>query len=154
MLPREATIIKRYFQCQIPAAIADPHSTTLECGPWTAYLSAVSDTLYVGVVNRNTGDEVYGPVLHTEYREWDIDALAKEAKKRCEACIKDEPNPACLDTSFCVECYPFVISYQGVCEYCQRTLRGVWIKTACGHVYHRKCYHRMEDPPEGDYAIL
>ena len=155
MFQREAAIIKRYFQCQVPVAIASQQSSTFECDRWTAYINVESDRVYLSVVNAKTFDEVYGPVPHTEYREWDIDALTStDTTRPCEACAENEPNPACLNTPFCVECYPFVVSLDEECLECGEKTRGVWLKMESGEVYHRKCFKRMENQPDGDYAII
>ena len=41
---------------------------------------------------------------------------------------------------YCDRCYPLVTTMEDNCPICMDNCEGVWYKTKCGHVFHKKCW--------------
>ena len=49
------------------------------------------------------------------------------------------------DFGFCKDCYPYVTTHTEDCSICLTQDAGVWIKTACNHIFHRHCLAKVDN---------
>jgi hypothetical protein len=101
-----------------------------------------TDSSYDHTRHNDTHKMIYGWVPYKDYRECDLYALIKHqaGAVKCKLC---KSRMSCLDSNFCVECYPYVYHRDEPCGSCDESGEDMWIKLSCEHMYHRQCYEQL-----------
>jgi NADH pyrophosphatase NudC (nudix superfamily) len=69
---------------------------------------------------------------------WEYFCLKLNNVSECESCESYFDNEE--KNRFCDGCDPYVMEYEDDCAICLTNRESVWIKTSCGHCFHRKCF--------------
>jgi len=69
-----------------------------------------------------------------------IEKLEGQTFAVCEDCEQAFAE----EDGYCVRCYAHRTSQTEDCPICLDDAEAVWVKTKCGHVFHQKCWNRVE----------
>jgi hypothetical protein len=67
-----------------------------------------------------------------------IEGLSKIEDKVFTVC--ECSNYIAIKDGYCERCYPLVTTMDDNCPICMDNCEGVWYKTKCGHIFHKKCW--------------
>jgi len=95
-----------------------------------------SATIYFYV--RHTGCPVSIKSIRGTEREGILSQLSELEDKVYTIC--DCKSSLTEKDGYCEWCYPLVTTMEDNCPICMDNCEGVWYKTKCGHIFHKKCW--------------